>query len=92
MGPNPLGGRSDLSWSRRRDAAVLIARGATFATAARVAVVVGTLLTLVNQGEIVARGEATAMTAVRVVFNFLIPYVVASIGYLAAFRVEPGHG
>lgn len=74
------------SWARRRDAARLILSGATFHTASRVAVVVGAILTLVNQGEVLLRGEATAMTWVRAAFNFVVPYLVASIGYLAPLR------
>jgi len=69
----------------------LILTGATFPTASRVAAVVGTLLTVVNQAEVILRAEATWVTAVRVACNDLIPYVVASIGYLAPFRAEERH-
>ena len=79
-------------WSRRRDAIRLILSGATFHTAARVAAVVGTLLTVVNQAEVVLRGESTWVTLVRVVFNYLVPYVVASVGYLAPFRTVERDG
>lgn len=75
-----------VSWVRRRDAALLVVRGVTFHTAWRVALVVGTLLTLSNQGDVVVRGEATAMTWVRMGCNHAIPFVVASIGYLAPLR------
>lgn len=76
----------DLTWVRRRQAVLLILRGATFHTASRVALVVGTLLTVINQGEVVVNGQQTAATFVRIAFNYLIPYTVASIGYLAPFR------
>jgi hypothetical protein len=91
MAPTRLPGRTDLVWSRNIDAARLIATGATFPTASRAAAVVGTLLTVVNQAEVIVRGEATWLTAVRVVCNYLIPYVVASIGYLAPFRIQKHH-
>lgn len=80
--------RIGLEWSRRRDAVRLILTGATWSTASRVAAVVGTLLTVVNQAGAIVGGEATAMTTVRIVFNYLIPDAVASIGFLAPFRVE----
>jgi hypothetical protein len=83
--------RTDLAWSRRREAVGLILTGTTFATASRVAAVVGTLLTVVNQAEVILGGETTWATAVRVASNYLIPYVVASIGYLAPFRTEERH-
>ena len=79
--------RTGLARSRRREVIRLIMTGATFHTASRVAAVVGTL-TVVNQADVIVAGDATALTAARVVFNYLIPYVVASIGYFAPFRVE----
>jgi hypothetical protein len=62
----------------------------TFHTASRVALVVGTLLTIVNQGAIIVHGDQTSLTWVRVAANYAIPYVVASIGYLAPLR-RRGH-
>ncbi len=81
--------RVEVSWVTRREAVALMLRGVTFHTAWRVALVVGTILTLVNQGEVIAWGDATALTWVRVGFNFAVPYVVASIGYLAPLRRQP---
>lgn len=70
----------------------LIVRGATFATASRIALAVGTLLTLVNQGPVLASGQLGPATLGRVAANYLIPYVVSSMGYLAPFRaVTPTH-
>ncbi len=86
MTHSEVGSRDGLSWDRRRDALILILRGVTFHTASRVALVVGTLLTVVNQGEVLLHGEQTAVTWVRVAFNYAIPYFVASIGYLAPLR------
>lgn len=88
MAPSRPSDRTDLAWSRRRDAVRLILTGATFHTASRVAAVVGTLLMVVNQAGVILGGEATWVTALRVVVNYLIPYTVASIGYLAPFRIQ----
>ncbi|MGD9702900.1 MAG: hypothetical protein AB7L17_16365 [Ilumatobacteraceae bacterium] len=41
---------------------------------------------MVNQGSVIASGDASAATWVRTVANYLIPYTVASIGYLTPFR------
>ncbi len=81
--------RPELAWSTAWDATRLICRGATFRTASRIALVVGTLLTAVNQGTVLAAGHAGAATVLRVVANYLIPYAVSSLGYLAPFRVRP---
>lgn len=64
----------------------MICRGATFRTASRISLVVGTLLTVVNQAGVLANGDQTPLTWVRIGFNYAIPYVVASLGYLAPFR------
>ncbi len=48
----------------------------------RIALVVGTLLTLVNQGTLIVGGDATALTWLRCAANFLIPLVVSNLGLL----------
>ena len=73
-------------WSSPVDACRLILRGVTFHTCIRVAAIVGVILTLVNQGSVIAGGDATAVTWVRVGVNFLVPFLVSSVGYLAPFR------
>lgn len=78
--------RPELVWSTPVDACVLIAKGVTFRTASKIAVVVGTLLTVVNQASVIASGEASLATWARTAANYLIPYTVASIGYLTPFR------
>ena len=44
------------SWSDPRDAVRLLLPGATARTSLRIALVVGTVLSLVNQGDVVAQG------------------------------------
>ena len=75
-------------WSTVPDAVKLILRGVTFPTASRVALVVGTLLSLVNQGSVIINRNATLVTAVRVAINYVVPFTVASIGYLSPFRQQ----
>ncbi|GAB3257836.1 NAD(P)H-hydrate epimerase [Nocardioides dilutus] len=79
---------SDLAWRTWWQAGRLIATGATFATAARIALVVGTLLTAVNLGGRILGGQLDATTGARVAANYLIPYVVSSLGLLAGTRVR----
>lgn len=75
-----------IRWSTPREAVTLFLRGATFSTAAPVALVVGTVLSLVNQLHVVLDGDATWATWVRIAVNYAVPYTVASIGFLAACR------
>ncbi|WP_072690413.1 nitrate/nitrite transporter NrtS [Rhodococcus marinonascens] len=67
----------------------MFVRGATARTAVPTAAVVGTVLSVVNQGSIVVDGTADGGTWVRVLVNYLVPFCVASVGYLAARR-RPG--
>jgi hypothetical protein len=53
-------------------------------------VVVGTLLCLINQGAVIAAGDATPATWLRVGLKYLIPFCVSSIGFLSATRAPRG--
>jgi hypothetical protein len=59
-----------------------IVSGRTRQAALPVALVVGTLLLAVNQGSDLSSGDLDLGTALRGLANYLIPYVVSSIGYL----------
>jgi methyl-accepting chemotaxis protein len=65
----------------------LLLAGATLRVAIPTALVVGTLLTVVNQASAVTSGQATAMTYLRVAFNYWVPFAVSSFGYLRALRI-----
>jgi hypothetical protein len=75
-------------WSTVRQALLLVARGATLSVAGRVALLVGTVLSAANQGSVIASGDATWVTWVRVGVNYLTPFAVASFGYLAGCRTQ----
>ena len=72
-----------LTWPRT---AWLILSGTTFRTAWPIALVVGSVLSLVNQGDRLVSGPQDLSTLLRVVANYAIPYVVSSLGYLSAPR------
>jgi len=75
--------RAEATWESYGDAFGLFLRGATLATATRIGAVVGTWLSLMNQGRAIVDGNAPW---VKVALNYLTPFVVASLGYLAARR------
>jgi hypothetical protein len=51
------------------------------------AVVVGTVLSLINQASVIFGGHATGATWVRVGMNFLIPFLVSSFGFYSSQRM-----
>ncbi len=91
MGGSRKGGPV-VTWSRTGEGLLLLLRGRTVQTAAPVSAVVGTVLSAVNQGEILLGGVAGPATWVRIGVNYLVPFLVASYGFLSARRVPPAAG
>lgn len=58
-------------------------QGATLPAAGPIALVIGTWLTLVNQGDRIVQG---VVPWVKVALNYATPFVVSSLGFLAARR------
>jgi hypothetical protein len=52
----------------------------------RIAAVVGLVLTAINEGDGLVRGAISAATGIKIVFNFLVPFVVSNLGVLAGTR------
>ncbi len=63
----------ELAWSSWPRAAWLIVTGATFRTSLPVALVVGTLLSVVNQGSELAAGDIDGAALARMAANYAIP-------------------
>lgn len=77
------------SWHRPRDALRLLLSGATVRTCLPIALVVGTVLSLVNQGDVVASGMGSGVVVGKVLANYAIPFLTSSTGALLAVRDRP---
>lgn len=77
------------SWTTTREALHLWFSPRTLAKTVKIAAVVGTLLSLINQGSVILSGDATVATWVRVGLNYIVPFCVSSLGYLSATRRGP---
>lgn len=75
--------QSSPTWDSYRGAVRLFVRGATLASAVPIAAVVGTWLSLMNQGSAIVDGRPPWL---KIGLNYLTPFVVASLGFLAARR------
>ena len=73
-------------WTRPSDACRQLACGATLRTCAPVALVVGTVLSVINQGDVVLAGTADGRVAAKIAANMLIPFLTSSAGALLAVR------
>jgi hypothetical protein len=58
----------------------------TLRRTARIAAVVGLVLTAINEGDTLVRGAVSLAIAIKIVFNFLVPFVVSNLGVLAGTR------
>ncbi len=54
-----------------------------------IALVVGTLLTAINQGNVILQAEAALDLAWKVPLTYAVPYCVATVGALLNSRVGP---
>ncbi|HEX9546885.1 MAG TPA: hypothetical protein VF942_06080 [Acidimicrobiales bacterium] len=72
-----------LTWTRLSDAARMFLRGATVNTGTRIALVVGTWLSLMNQGGPIVDGHPPWP---KIALNYATPFLVSSLGFLAARR------
>ena len=54
----------------------------------RIALVVGVVLTLINQSSVLFGGHPTGLTWIRCALNFVVPFVVSNLGLLAGRRMR----
>jgi hypothetical protein len=54
----------------------------------KIALIVGVVLTTINQLDVILGGDATALTWVKTGLNFCVPFVVSNLGLLAGKRAE----
>jgi hypothetical protein len=73
-------------WTSPREALVLLVSGATARTCLPIAIVVGTVLSLVNQADVILRGGLDLGVLLKIAINFLVPFLTSSTGALLAFR------
>lgn len=74
-------------WVLPREAVRQLLQGATLPTCTPVALVVGTLLSVVNQADVVLSGSADGRVVVKIAANLLIPFFTSSTGAMLAVRV-----
>jgi hypothetical protein len=54
----------------------------------KIALAVGTILTFINQADVILKGDATALTWVKAGLNYCVPFIVSNLGLLAGKRAE----
>ena len=74
------------SWSTPGEGFRLWFSRSTLRKTIKIALVVGTILSLINQLQVFLDHKATWVTDMRVVANYIVPFCVSSIGFLSATR------
>lgn len=66
------------------DRCLFCARPENLKATMRIALVVGVVLTAINEGDALTAGHISGVLAAKVPFNFVVPFVVSNLGLLAA--------
>lgn len=69
-----------------RDACAFCAQRRNLRRTLRISLVVGVILTVINQSGVIAAGNATTATWVRCALNFVVPFLVSNAGLLSGRR------
>jgi hypothetical protein len=54
----------------------------------KTALIVGTVLTAINQGDVLLHGAVSLVVLAKIVLTYLVPYVVSTTGALSVSRVR----
>ena len=55
----------------------------------RIALIVGTVLFVINQLDVVIRGAATPVVWLKIALTYVVPFCVSNLGILIASRRDP---
>jgi hypothetical protein len=53
-----------------------------------VALVVGSILVVINQGDVLLNGQLTVLVACKIVLTYMVPFSVSTYSALAANRLD----
>jgi len=79
-------------WAEPRHAFRQLSRGATLRTCAPVALVVGSFLSAMNEGDVLVSGTVNKRVVVKLAADLLTPFLTSSTGALLAVRTRPQVG
>lgn len=76
------------SWTTWPQAVRLVGSPAMLRRTTVIALVVGTILSIINQAHVIAAGQSDTATWLRVIANYVVPFIVSNAGALSATRDE----
>jgi hypothetical protein len=78
--------RARPTWSQVREIPAVCFDRSNLSQCIGAAVLVGTLLFLINQADVVFSGQATAATWVKIGLSYLVPFFVSNFGIVIGSR------
>lgn len=75
-----------------REALSIVLRREHLRKTLKIALIVGFVLTAINQLDVFIKGDQTTITFVKTGLNFCVPFVVSNLGLLAGKRAETEAG
>ena len=75
-----------LTWATWREACRVIILRRHLRATVRIALVVGTVLFVINQLDVVLSGKATTTTWVKSAVTYLVPFIVSNLGVLTGTK------
>jgi hypothetical protein len=87
-------GRGGYRFRGRSEAVVLkcagcaVRHGPIVRNAIKTALVVGTVLTAINQGDVLLRGALSGVVLAKMLLTYIVPYLVSTTGALSVSRVQ----
>ena len=76
------------AWSTRREALHVVAHRPHLRATVRISLIVGTILFVINQLDVVLSGHATTSTWVKAAITYVVPFCVSNLGILTATRSQ----
>ena len=73
-------------WETLPEASGLFFKGRTLKACLPVALIVGIIFSVINQGDVIIGGSVNSTVWIKVGMNFLIPFLVSSYGFMNDFR------
>jgi hypothetical protein len=73
-------------WSTSREAWAIVCKSSNLRNTITIALIVGTVLFIINQLDVVLGGGATWFVWLKVFLTYLVPFVVSNIGILSVTR------
>ncbi|GAC1596495.1 MAG: hypothetical protein NVS3B21_20350 [Acidimicrobiales bacterium] len=73
-------------WSTPLEALQVVVHPAHLRKTLLIAVVVGTVLFMINQLDVVLQGRATAIVWIKIALTYVVPFCVSNVGILIASR------